>query len=71
MSSEQIEAIKSGINDYFKDCEIHNYIPYLKKSEIFDVIMSNYSLQKIITHYNYKDIEKYAYDICYLLGKYN
>ena len=73
MSCHTIEAIKSGINDYFRDCETQKYTPYFTKSEVFDEIMTNHSLQEIREYYNYKnnelptysDISGYAYDVCY------
>lgn len=69
-----IEAIKSGIYMYFRDCEIEKYKPSFTKSEAFDEVINNHSLQEIREHYNYKnnkqpsyqDIAKYVHRICYL-----
>ena len=68
-----VGAIKSGINDYFRDCEIEKYTPHFTKSEVFDEIMTNHSLQEVRDCYSlknneiptYSDISGYAYDICY------
>jgi hypothetical protein len=72
--SYQIEAIKFGINTYFRDCEIEKYEPSFTKSEAFDEVITNHSLQEIRDYYcvknnkqpTYQDIAKYVHDICYL-----
>ena len=75
-----IEAIKSGIYMYFRDCEIEKYKPSFTKSEVFDEIMTNHSLHQIRDYYcrngnenyknnkqpSYQDIAKYVHRICYL-----
>lgn len=79
MSCYTIEAIKFGINTYFRDCEIENLglkgnIPHFTKSEAFDEVITNHSLQEIREYYNYKnnelptyqDIARYVHDMLYL-----
>ena len=73
MSCYTIEAIKFGIYTYFRDCEIEKYEPSFTKSEAFDEVITNHSLQEVRTYFNYKnnelptyqDIARYVHDICY------
>lgn len=74
-SQYTIDAIKHGIYMYFRDCEIEKYEPSFTKSEAFDEVIHNHSLQEIREYYNYKnnktvkyqDIAKYVHRICYYM----
>lgn len=73
MTCYTIDAIKSGINDYFTYCEFNNYQPSFTKSEAFDEVIHNHSLQEIREYYNYmnnkqptySDISAYIFDVLY------
>ena len=81
----QIEAIKFGIYTYFRDCEIENLglkgnTPHFTKSEAFDEVITNHSLQEVRDYYcrngndkyknnelpTYQDIARYVHDLLYL-----